>query len=93
MAFHQAAMAQRQNKCFKLGEDKKSGYVEFMSNIEYSKGKAVLVHAKKVTEGVEVRFYSFWTLALNGRSVVSFTLWGKSPGTHSTVCLEAPQMV
>jgi hypothetical protein len=30
-----------------------------MPNTEYSKGKAVLVHAKKVMEGVEVRLYSF----------------------------------
>jgi hypothetical protein len=29
-----------------------------MSNTEYSKGKAVLVHAKKVKEGVEVWLYS-----------------------------------
>jgi hypothetical protein len=29
-----------------------------MLNIEYSKDKAVLVHAKKVNEGVEVWLYS-----------------------------------
>jgi len=33
--------------------------VEFTSNIEYSKDEAVLVHAKKVKERVEVWLYSF----------------------------------
>ena len=49
-----------------------------MSSTEYNKGKAVLVHAKKVMEGVEVWLYSFWTLALMDVSGKLHTL-GKEP--------------